>query len=219
MQEVHVIQSAVSHQLKHLEALWGVQLFERGKALRLTAAGATLAPIVREFFISLEATLGDLCEQEGRVRLRVSTTYSFAIKWLLPRLPRLSRQHPELLVSLDTTDKIIHFAHGQADVAIRLGKGNYPGLHSEFLFGEQVFPVASPELLRRMGTPQSPADLLHFPLLTRDGADLVRLFDVLPASPLAYYFVCPKGIESQPHIASFRQWLVSEALKVQRPEE
>ena len=275
-QELHVTQSAVSHQLKHLEALWGLQLFERGKALRLTAAGATLAPIVREFFISLEATLGDLREQKGRVRLSVSTTYSFALKWLLPRLPRLARQHPELLVSLDTTDKIIHFSHGQADVAIRLGKGNYPGLHSEFLFGEQVFPVASPELLRRVGTPQSPADLLHFPLLTRDGAELVpkwevwfqavglaylplqesvrfgdtnmtveaallgqgvalvrsghveneisdgrlvRLFDVPFPSPLAYYFVCPKGIEAQPHIVSFRQWLVSEALKVQRVDQ
>ncbi|MDP0941337.1 LysR substrate-binding domain-containing protein, partial [Klebsiella quasipneumoniae] len=86
--------------------------------LRLTAAGAALAPIVREFFISLEATLGDLREQKDRVRLSVSTTYSFALKWLLPRLPRLSRLHPELLVSLDTTDKIIHFSHGQADVAI-----------------------------------------------------------------------------------------------------
>lgn len=272
-QELHVTQSAVSHQLKHLEALWGVQLFERGKALRLTAAGATLAPIVREFFISLEATLGDLREQKGRVRLSVSTTYSFALKWLLPRLPRLSRQHPELLVSLDTTDKIIHFSNRQPDVAIRLGKGSYPGLHSEFLFGEQVFPVASPELLRRVGTPQSPAELLHFPLLTRDGAELVpkwevwfqavglayvplhesvrfgdtnmtveaallgqgvalvrsghveneisdgrlvRLFDVPLPSPLAYYFVCPKGIESRPHIASFRQWLVNEALKVRQ---
>jgi LysR family glycine cleavage system transcriptional activator len=47
---------------------------------------------------------------------------------------------------------------------------------------------------------------------------LVRLFDVAFPSPLAYYFVCPKGIESQPHIASFRHWLVSEALKVQRVE-
>jgi len=112
-QELHVSQSAVSHQLKHLETLWGLQLFERGQPLRLTAAGATLAPIVREFFISLEATLGDLREQKGRVRLSVSTTYSFALKWLLPRLPSLARQHPELLVSLDTTDKIIHFAQGR----------------------------------------------------------------------------------------------------------
>jgi len=92
-----------------------------------------------------------------------------------------------LLVSLDTTDKIIHFSPGQADVAIRLGKGNYPGLYSEFLFGEQVFPVASPELLRRVGTPQSPAELLHFPLLTRDGAELVPKWEVwFQAVGLAY---------------------------------
>ncbi|MCI0995832.1 transcriptional regulator GcvA [Pseudomonas corrugata] len=271
--ELHVTQSAVSHQLKHLEALWGLQLFERGKSLSLTPAGATLAPIVREFFMSLEATLADLREQKGRVRLEVSTTYSFALKWLLPRLPSLSRQHPELLVSLDTTDKIIHFSDAQADVAIRLGKGIYPGLYSEFLFGEQVFPVASPDLLQRYGTPRNPAELLHYPLLTRDGADLVpkweawfqkvgleflplkesvrfgdsnmtveaallgqgvalvrsghveteisdgrlvRLFDVPFPSPLAYYFVCPKGTESQPHIVNFRQWLNGEALKVQR---
>ncbi|MDO7896203.1 transcriptional regulator GcvA [Pseudomonas citrulli] len=275
-QELHVTQSAVSHQLKHLEALWGLQLFERGKSLSLTAAGATLAPIVREFFMSLEATLSDLREQKDRVRLEVSTTYSFALKWLLPRLPNLSRLHPELLVSLDTTDKIIQFSSAQADVAIRLGKGIYPGLHSEFLFGEQVFPVASPELLQRFGMPRNPAELLHYPLLTRDGAELVpkwevwfqkvgleflplkesvrfgdtnmtveaallgqgvalvrsghveseisdgrlvRLFDVPFPSPLAYYFVCPKGIESQPHIVSFRQWLSSEALKVQRAYE
>ncbi|WP_460119404.1 transcriptional regulator GcvA [Pseudomonas sp. H3_G09] len=271
-QELHVTQSAVSHQLRHLEELWGLQLFERGKALRLTAAGATLAPIVREFVISLQATLEDLREQKDRVRLTVSTTYSFALKWLLPRLPSLSRQHPELLVSLDTTDKIIHFANGEADVAIRLGKGNYPGLYSEFLFGEQVFPVASPELLQRVGMPGSPAELLQMPLLTRDGAELVpkwevwfqsiglafsplresvrfgdtnmtveaallgqgvalvrsghveneigdgrlvRLFDVPFASPLAYYFVCPKGIEAQPHILRFREWLLGEALKAQ----
>lgn len=271
-QELHVTQSAVSHQLRHLEELWGLQLFERGKALRLTTAGATLAPIVREFFMSLEATLEDLREQKDRVRLSVSTTYSFALKWLLPRLPNLSRLHPELLVSLDTTDTIIHFASGEADVAIRLGKGNYPGLYSEFLFGEQVFPVASPELLQRVGRPGSPADLLQMPLLIRDGAELapkwevwfesvglafsplresvrfgdtnmtveaallgqgvalvrsghveneigdgrlVRLFDVPFTSPLAYYFVCPKGIEAQPHILKFREWLLSEALKVQ----
>ncbi|WP_285355737.1 transcriptional regulator GcvA [Pseudomonas sp. lyk4-R2A-10] len=271
-QELHVTQSAVSHQLRHLEDLWGLQLFERGKSLRLTPAGATLAPIVREFFMSLEATLADLREQKGRVRLSVSTTYSFALKWLLPRLPSLARQHPELLVSLDTTDKVIHFASSEADVAIRLGKGNYPGLYSQFLFGEQVFPVASPELLQRVGMPGSPADLLQLPLLARDGAELapkweawfqsvglafsplresvrfgdtnmtveaallghgialvrsghvekeiddgrlVRLFDVPFQSPLAYYFVCPKGVETQPHIESFREWLLGEALKVQ----
>ncbi|MFL9879565.1 transcriptional regulator GcvA [Herbaspirillum rhizosphaerae] len=272
-EELHVTQSAVSHQLKNLEELWGLQLFQRGKSLSLTPAGAALAPIVREFFMNLEATLSDLREQKGRVRLKVSTTYSFALKWLLPRLPSLSQQHPEILVTLETTDKAINFSSNESDVAIRFGNGNYRGLHSEFMFREQIFPVASPDLLKRFGTPREPAELLRYPLLTRDGADLVpkwelwfqqvgvsisalkenvrfadtnmtieaallgqgialarsghveaeisdgslaRLFDLPFPSPVAYYFVCPKGIESQSHVVSFRNWLLAESSKAQQ---
>lgn len=269
-EELHITQSAVSHQLKNLEEMWGLQLFQRGKSLSLTPAGAALAPIVREFFINLETTLHELREQKGRVRLKVSTTYSFALKWLLPRLPELARQHPEILVSLETTDKAINFSDNEADVAIRFGQGNYPGLYSEFMFREQIFPVASPELLRRFGVPHEAAELLRYPLLTRDGADLVpkwehwfqqagvgisalkesvrfadtnmtieaallgqgvalarsghveseisngsliRLFTLPYPSPVAYYFVCPKGTESQRHITHFRHWLLKEADK------
>lgn len=275
-EELHVTQSAVSHQLKHLEDIWGLQLFQRGKSLTLTPAGAALAPIVREFFSNLEATLADLREQKGRVRLKVSTTYSFALKWLLPRLPSLAQQHPEILVALETTDKAINFSSGEADVAIRLGNGNYPALYSEFMFREQIFPVASPDLLHRFGRPRKPAELLRYPMLTRDGADLVpkwevwfqhiglsisslqesvrfadtnmtveaallgqgialvrsghvekeiseaslvRLFDIPFPSPVAYYFVCPKGIESQPHVTCFRNWLIQEALRAQTAYE
>ncbi len=272
-EELHVTQSAVSHQLKHLEDIWGLQLFQRGKSLTLTPAGAALAPIVREFFMNLQATLSDLREQKGRVRLKVSTTYSFALKWLLPRLPSLSQLHPEILITLETSDTAIKFSTAESDVAIRLGNGNYPGLHSEFMLREQIFPVASPDLLHRFGTPQEPAELLRYPLLTRDGADLVpkweawfqqvgigigalkesvrfadtnmtieaallgqgialarsghveaqirdgrlvRLFEVPFASPVAYYFVCPKGIESQPHVVSFREWLLKESSEAQQ---
>ncbi len=272
-EELHVTQSAVSHQLKHLEDLWGLQLFQRGKSLRLTPAGAALAPIVREFFMNLEATLTDLREQKGRVRLKVSTTYSFALKWLLPRLPGLSQQHPEILITLETSDKAINFSSADSDVAIRLGNGHYPALHSEFMLRGQIFPVASPDLLNRFGTPNEPAELLRYPLLTRDGADLVpkweawfehvgvgvstlkesvrfadtnmtieaallgqgialarsghveaeindgslmRLFNVPFASPVAYFFVCPKGLETQPHIISFRNWLLAESTQAQQ---
>ncbi|MBF6635444.1 transcriptional regulator GcvA [Rouxiella silvae] len=272
-EELHITQSAVSHQLKNLEELWGLQLFQRGKSLTLTPAGAALVPIVREFFINLEATLTDLRDQKGRVRIKVSTTYSFALKWLLPRLPHLSLQHPEILVTLETSDKSINFSSTESDVAIRFGNGNYPGLHAEFMFREHIFPVASPALLHRLGPPNTPAELLNYPLLTRDGADLVpkwalwfqhvgvtasalkesvrfadtnmtieaallgqgialarsghveteigegtliRLFDVPFASPVAYYFVCPKGTESQPHIISFRNWLLAESNNAQQ---
>ena len=270
--ELCITQSAVSHQLKNLEDIWGLPLFQRGKTLSLTPAGAALAPLVREFFSKLETTLADLREQKGRVRLRVNTTYSFALKWLLPRLPDLARLHPEILVTLESTDQAINFASTDADVAIRFGHGNYPALHTEFMFREQLFPVASPALLQRFGTPDEPAELLRYPLLTRDGADLVpkwgawfkqvgvntdvlhenvrfadtnmsieaallgqgialarsghvekeiadgslvRLFDVPFPSPAAYYFVCPQGIETQPHIVTFRSWLLAESQQAQ----
>jgi LysR family glycine cleavage system transcriptional activator len=270
--ELFITQSAVSHQLKNLEDIWGLQLFERGKKLSLTPAGAALAPLVREFFSKLETTLADLREQNGRIRLRVNTTYSFALKWLLPRLPDLARLHPEILVTLESTDKAINFASTESDVAIRFGHGNYPALHTEFMFREQLFPVASPALLQRFGTPGEPAELLRYPLLTRDGAELVpkwgvwfkligintdvlpesvrfadtnmtiaaallgqgialarsghvekeisdgslvRLFDVPFPSPAAYYFVCPRGIETQPHIMKFRSWLLAESQQAQ----
>ena len=269
-EELHVTQSAVSHQLRHLEELWGVQLFQRGKSLKLTPAGAALAPVVREFFMKLETTLGELREQNGRVRLKVSTTYSFALKWLLPRLPDLAQAHPDILVTLETTDAAIRFMPGEPDVAIRFGTGPYPGLFSEFLFREQIFPVVSPGLLQRLGKPHKPADLLRYPLLTRAGADmvpkwdlwfqragvtapalrenvrladtnmtieaallgqgvalarsghveqelasgsLVRLFTLALPSPLAYYFVCPQGVEVQPHVASFRGWMMAQSLQ------
>ncbi|MEQ4451952.1 transcriptional regulator GcvA [Kosakonia sp. YIM B13605] len=271
-EELCITQSAVSHQLKNLEEIWGLPLFQRGKTLSLTPAGAALAPLVREFFSKLETTLADLREQKGRVRLRVNTTYSFALKWLLPRLPGLTRLHPEILVTLESTDQAINFASTDADVAIRFGHGNYPALHTEFMFREQLFPVASPALLQRFGTPDEPAELLRYPLLTRDGADLVpkwdawfkqvgvntdvlhenvrfadtnmtieaallgqgialarsghvekeiadgslvRLFDVPFPSPAAYYFVCPQGIETQPHIVTFRSWLLAESQQAQ----
>lgn len=270
--ELFITQSAVSHQLKKLEEIWGLSLFQRGKTLSLTPAGAALAPIVREFFSKLETTLADLREQKSRVRLRLSTTYSFALKWLLPRLPELTRLHPEILVTLESTDKTINFTSTDSDVAIRFGHGNYPALHTEFMFREQLFPVASPALLQRFGTPCEPAELLRYPLLTRDGADLVpkwdvwfklvgintdvlhegvrfadtnmtieaallgqgialarsghvekeiddgslvRLFDVPFPSPAAYYFVCPRGIETQPHIMKFRSWLLAESQQAQ----
>ncbi|MBJ7223480.1 MULTISPECIES: transcriptional regulator GcvA [unclassified Brenneria] len=271
-EELFITQSAVSHQLKSLEEMWGLQLFQRGKTLRLTPAGAALAPLVREFFSKLETTLADLREQKGRVRLRVNTTYSFALKWLLPRLPDLARVHPEILVTIESTDSAIRFTSEDADVAIRFGYGNYPALHSEFMFREQLFPVASPALLQRLGTPSDPAELLRYPLLTRDGADLVpkwdtwfkqvgvntdvlhesvrfadtnmtieaallgqgialarsghvekeiregsltRLFDITFPSPAAYYFVCPGGTETQPHILKFRNWLLAQSQQAQ----
>jgi LysR family glycine cleavage system transcriptional activator len=271
--ELNITQSAVSHQIQYLEEFWGMKLFERGKPLRLTAAGDALAPIIRQFLVGLDATLTDLRLRRERTPLRISLTQSFASRWLLPRLPDLEARHPEFQLCIDeTTDRLISFGPDDADIAIRYGGGQYPSLYTELLLREYVFPVASPDLLARLGSPAIPADLLRYPLLVRGGSDLipkweswferagvdvslspagtrypdanmtieaalagygialvrsahveaelregrlVRVLDVRYPSPLAYYFVCPKGRERLPAIASFRRWIIQEARQAQ----
>jgi len=270
--ELNVTQSAVSHQIAYLEAFWGMTLFCRGRSLRLTAAGEALAPIIRQFLVSLDATLVALRRQRERHPLGVSVTQSFASRWLLPRLPDLERALPDLRLWIETTDQPIAFGQGEPDIAIRLGGGPYPGLYAELLLREYIFPVASPALVHRLGAPRMPADLLRFPLLFRGGPEivpkwefwferagvdvslppantlypdtnmtieaalagygvalvrsghvetelkdgrLIRLLAVRYPSPLAYHFLCPKGRERLPAIASLRHWLLRQSQAAQ----
>lgn len=171
--ELNVTQSAISHQIRHIEELWELRLFERrGRHLTLTPAGHALVPIVRQFLERLESTLRELKADEQRDSLRVSLLRSFAFKWLVPRLGHFNQRHPEIEVWLSTTDELVDFIGGQADIGIRLGHGRWPGLHSVLLLREYVFPVCSPRFLQHYGAPQQPADLLRYPLLRRYTQDI-----------------------------------------------
>ena len=103
--------------------------------------------------------------------LTVSAAPSFAAKWLLPRLNRFLSAHPEIEVSLKATVELTDFAHGEADLGIRYGRGGYADLETELLMREMVFPVCSPELLN--GQKKRPtADFLNtVNLLHDDSAD------------------------------------------------
>lgn len=169
-EELNVTQSAVSHQIRHLEELWGLKLFDRPPGgLVLTRAGQTLAPIVRQFLDDLEQNLGTLQTERKRAPLRVDMLQSFSVKWLVPRLGGFHDEHPDIDVWISTRDELINFATREADVAIRLGHGEYPGLHSTLLLREYVFPVCSPAFLHEQGPLDEPADLLNSPLLLRLG--------------------------------------------------
>lgn len=170
--ELHITQSAVSHQIRHLEEFWGFPLFKRqNRGLTLTDQGEALAAVIRSFLEQMEQTLGRLAKAEVRGPLRVSLLQSFAVKWLVPRLPDFQAVHPEIDVWISTNDDPIDFGEGEADLAIRLGGGNYPALFSELLLTETVFPVCSPRLVERLGMPESPGDLLRFPLMLRNNEE------------------------------------------------
>jgi LysR family glycine cleavage system transcriptional activator len=174
-EELHVTQSAISHQIKHAEELWGFKLFERrGRRLVLTEAGHALVPVVRDFIRRITSTLEDLTEsKEGPAALRVTLLQSFAFKWLVPRLGHFNHDFPEIDVWISTSDELVGFDRENADVGIRLGYGNWGDLYEELLLTEYVFPVCSPLFLKEHGSPTTPEDLLRLPLLRRSTIDIL----------------------------------------------
>lgn len=166
--ELNITQSAISHQVRHLEQLWGLKLFDRRTSrLALTRSGQALAPVVRGFIDKMAITLETLQSEALRDPLRIDMLESFAVRWLVPRLGRFHEQQPDIDVWISTGDKLINFAVDEVDAAIRLGHGQYPGLHTTLLLREQLFPVCARDFLERAGKPKTPKDLLHYPLLLR----------------------------------------------------
>src|SRR3546814_1398698 len=73
--------------------------------------------------------------------LHISVLPSLAAKWLLPRMSRFRDRHPEIDVMVSANNKLIDFEDGMFEMAIRYGQGAYPGLRTELLLRDEVFPV------------------------------------------------------------------------------
>ena len=161
--ELHVTQSAVSHQVRALEGELEIRLFDRlPRALRLTPAGERLSRGATEALDALRRSLTRL-RPDRRWTLTVSVLPSFASHWLLPRLQRFHEMHPEVELHLDSTARLADLQAGEADLAIRYGRGRYRGLVSTRLLGESLFPVCTPALARTLHQPEdlARARLLH----------------------------------------------------------
>jgi LysR family glycine cleavage system transcriptional activator len=164
--ELHVTAAAISHQIKGLEDDLGTKLFRRAtRAVVLTEAGQALLPALRDGFERIAAGVAALHALDRRGILTVSSAPSFASRWLVPRLGHFNARHPEIDVRLSANMQLADFARDGVDVAIRYGRGNYPGLHVERLLPDEMFPVCSPELLKRGPKLRKPDDLRHFALL------------------------------------------------------
>jgi LysR family glycine cleavage system transcriptional activator len=171
--ELHVTHGAISKSVAQLEAWLGVVLFDRaGRKIRLSAAGRLYQESVARALDGLdEATRR--CTEVGRPRtLVVNALPTFAMRWLLPRLPPFHRAYPGIELRLVTSDAPISVLGGDFDVAIRRGPESWPGFAATPFLAECEIPVLSPKLLDRL--PLSAAsDLARHTLLhaeTRPGA-------------------------------------------------
>ena len=168
-EELHVTQSAISHQVKLLEEYLGMKLFRRlNRALVLTDEGQLYLPPVMRVFDQLYEATKRLTENEARGRLTVSILPSFAVRWLVPRLGQFMKLYPELDVRLVPSLELVDFVRDEVDLGIRYGRGHYPGLRVDRLMTEDVFPVCSPELLKGEHPLKQPQDLKHHVLMHDD---------------------------------------------------
>lgn len=164
--------TAISHQLKILEAYLGVPLFERRvRQVVLTAAADILYPVLRVGLDDFAAAVARLDTARQRPIVRISATTAFTAKWMLPRVRRFQAEHPDIDLQLHASDDTVDLGAAQIDLAIRYGHGPYPGLRSEVVLADRFAPVASPAL--GLHTPEDlrRAPLIHFDWRRPDDAN------------------------------------------------
>ena len=166
-EELHVTPSAVSQRIRLLEEQIGTPLFQRlTRAIALTEAGEILARDLGDAFAIVSQSLSRINHLNEKNTLTISTTMTFAERWLLPRLPHFNDQFPDLDVRVFSGDALVDFKTDGTDLAIRFGRGDYSELIAEQLTAEKYYPVCSPQLLEHADRPlNKPADLLNHTLI------------------------------------------------------
>src|SRR6516165_19473 len=188
-EELSVTQGAVSQQVKALEAVLGIKLFNRERQrLVMTEAGREYLAVVRDALDRIAVGTERLAQRQGSGVLTVSTSPDFAAKWLVYRLGRFAESHPEIDLRVSATAPHVDFAREDVDLAVRHGDGKWPALDAVRLCSERLFPVCSPKLVSGRNRIKTPADLLKFPLLhLNDWTTWTRWFEAAGVSdPVAH---------------------------------
>jgi DNA-binding transcriptional LysR family regulator len=161
-EQLGLSQSAVSRQVSALEQELAVSLFHRhARGLILTEQGELLHRTAHEVFMKLEAARAKLTDTRERPNgeLKVTTTPGIGVHWLTPRLGEFIDHYPDIRITLLTTEEELDLAMREADVAIRLRQPIQPDLIQRKLFSLHFHACASPEYLKRFGTPRSVDEL------------------------------------------------------------
>lgn len=163
--ELNVTPTAISHLIRRLEQQLGTSLFIRGnRAMALSREGQDYLPSVRSAFEDLRQATARLRRPTHEGLLTVSTTASLATKWLVSRVAAFQDAHPGIEVRIMTSAHLVDFRREEVDIAVRYGRGNWPGLRADWLMAEHLFPVCSPALLAAKPL-RSPGDLARHTLL------------------------------------------------------
>lgn len=161
--ELRVSQTAVSHQVRTLETLLGVTLFDRlSRGVVLTDEGLTLLPVLTDAFRRMSAALSRFEAGNFREVLTIGCVSTFANGWLVPKLGQFSALNPGIDLRLKTNNNRADFLEDGLDCLIRFGDGAWHGADAFKVMDAPLTPVCAPELARRLKRPE---DLVQMPLL------------------------------------------------------
>ena len=210
--ELNVSQSAVSHQIKQLETFLGEPLFQRqGRSLSLTREGQEYLEGISSALFQIDRATGQLLgRQDSSVRLAVFS--SFAVRWLVPRLPDLHRQHPEVQLVLEMTGEHPVLSGRVADSFITINTDS-PAFSYDLLYRERLFPVCSRQYWQDMARYHQGIALTNDYMLSNrdDAGDFVRLPLHSVVTGDNFYFASKISRRHEPGLRALKQWLLARA--------
>jgi DNA-binding transcriptional LysR family regulator len=188
-QELALTQSAVSRQVAALESQLGAVLLIRGKrAVTPTLEGKVYAMAAQSALQQLQQAALTLQGTQDKGRLTLAMLPTFGTRWLIPRIPRFLKLHPEITVHFTTRIGQFDLVADGVDAAIHAGKPDWPGAHALELFVDRVQPMASPSLglVNTRSRSAPPSQIARHPrlaLTTRpnEWQDWMHANDILPA--------------------------------------
>ena len=171
---LRVAPSAVSRRIKDLEGRLGTQLLVRTtRRMSLTEAG-------RSFHARCERILADVEEAEAeaatgraalRGSLRIAGPLSFGMPYLTPIVLDFMKEHPEVVIDLDLSDRTIDLVAEGFDLAVRIGTLRDSSLVARKIADVRIIACAAPSLIEKMGMPETPEDLRTWPALCYTGSE------------------------------------------------
>lgn len=167
--KLNVSHAAISQHVRALEAHMNVALVDRsGRRLALTPQGRELADALQLGFEAIARSIDALTGADADRAVQISTTQMFALGWLMPRLQGFQSRHPQINLMINPTPEVIELAPGGVDIALRFGKGSWPGLEADLLVPSDTVVAAAPSLVGDAPF-DDPVDLCCFPWLLELG--------------------------------------------------
>jgi len=162
-EKLGVTKSAISKRVTQLEDELGIRLLNRTtRKLSLTEAGKRYYDHVSQALALAQQGMDAVTELQGepKGKLKITAPMSFGVLYIAPMIAEFLGQFPKVTIDLQLEDQMVDLIEGEFDLAIRIGNLPISNLVAKRLVNCKSVLCASPEYIKRNGSPKKPSDLI-----------------------------------------------------------